>query len=161
ARNPVADGANETPSSEVKHCAFAKPGSSCCTVTTPLGAMFRRPLVASHMSTGTKTLALGRSAAGRANATGFTPGVDMAPLSCTVPEGALAAGAEGLNGGAFQPLTGVSLPKVPPGMKETPSSEVRHWALVNGSPFFCSTVTVPLGWMCRRPLVALHRSTLT
>src|SRR5438876_1391752 len=79
--NPVTDVANETPSSEVKHWALAKPGSCCCTVTTPLGAMSRRPLVALHMSTGTKTLVLGRSAAGKVNATGFVPEVDMAPLS--------------------------------------------------------------------------------
>src|SRR5215472_9736688 len=43
-------------------------------------------------------------------------------------------------------------------MNDTPSSEVKHWALVKS---WASTLTTPLCWMNRRPLVALHRSTGT
>src|SRR6266704_1101100 len=51
--NDVAALANWAPSSEVKHWALEK--FPACTVTTPLGAMNRRPLVALHRSTGMKT----------------------------------------------------------------------------------------------------------
>jgi hypothetical protein len=46
------------------------------------------------------------------------------------------------------------------GMNDTPSSEVKHWALEKVPPS-ASTVTTPLCWMNSRPLVALHRSTGT
>src|SRR5258708_28792128 len=84
--NPVADSAKEAPSSEVKHWALEK-GSPlcCCTVTTPLGAMSRRPFVALHRSTGTKTLVDGRNDAGRTNGSGLVPDVAMAPLKWTIP----------------------------------------------------------------------------
>src|SRR5215813_11222312 len=42
---------------------------------------------------------------------------------------------------------------------DTPSSEVKHWALLN--EFSAMTVTAPLGWMNSRPLVPPHRSTGT
>src|SRR5438105_2941036 len=54
--------ASEVSSSEVKHWALEKVPPSACTVTTPLGAMNRRPLVALHRSTLTKTLVAGRKA---------------------------------------------------------------------------------------------------
>ena len=79
--NPVADSAKETPSSEVKHWALENGSPLCCsTVTTPLGAMSRRPFVALHRSTGTKTLVDGRNDAGRTNGSGLVPDVAMAPL---------------------------------------------------------------------------------
>jgi hypothetical protein len=49
----LADFANEAPSSEVKHWAWEKVPPSACTVTTPLGSMNRRPLLALHRSTAT------------------------------------------------------------------------------------------------------------
>src|ERR1041384_6638977 len=45
--NPLAFGANEAPSSEVKHCALANEVSAC-TLTDPPGEMISRPLVAPH-----------------------------------------------------------------------------------------------------------------
>src|SRR5215472_11981287 len=44
--NDVGDNANEAPSSEVPHCTIQKLlVPSGCTVTAPLGAMFRRPML--------------------------------------------------------------------------------------------------------------------
>src|SRR6266480_2194469 len=110
--NPVADSANEAPSSEVKHWASAKPGSCCSTVTTPLGAMSRRPFVALHMSTGTNTLVAGRNDAGRTNGFGLVPDVAMAPLKWTIPPMMATEGLPVPNGPAVQPLSSVRLVNV-------------------------------------------------
>src|SRR5215471_8169478 len=77
-------GMNDTPSSEVKHWALEKPPSDW-TVTTPLCWMNRRPLVALHKSTGTKTFVPGRKFAGSVNGTVLVPEVAMAPLKWTTP----------------------------------------------------------------------------
>src|SRR5690242_13575369 len=76
--NDVADLANWAPSSEVKHWALEKLPSGS-TLTTPLGAMSSRPLVALHRSTGTHTFVAGRKACGRVNGTELVPLVAMAP----------------------------------------------------------------------------------
>src|SRR5690348_12573518 len=73
-------GKNDTPSSEVKHWALEKLLPSASTLTTPLCWMNSRPLVALHRSTLTKTLVLGRNAAGRVKGTALVPEVAIAPL---------------------------------------------------------------------------------
>src|SRR5262249_58422911 len=81
--NELADVANEAPSSEVKHWALADFPPSASMVTTPVGRMNRRPLVALHRSTGTYTFAAGRKPAGRVN--GEPAPCAVAPLKWTVP----------------------------------------------------------------------------
>src|SRR6266700_7071676 len=106
--NDVADLANCAPSSEVKHWALEKVPPSACTVTTPLGAMNRRPLVALHRSTLTKTLVAGRKAFGSVNGTGLVPLVAIAPLKWTIPETLTTAAFEVPNGALVQPFLRVS-----------------------------------------------------
>src|SRR5690242_17919663 len=84
--NDVFSLANLAPSSEVKHWAFDTLLPSASTLTTPLGAMLSRPLVALHKSTRAKTLVAGRKAFGRVNGTGLVPDVAIAPLRWTIPE---------------------------------------------------------------------------
>src|SRR6266516_2294606 len=84
--NDVAALANWAPSSEVKHWALEKLLPSACTLTTPLGAMSSRPLVALHRSTGMNTLVAGRNAFGRVNGTALVPEVAIAPLKWTITE---------------------------------------------------------------------------
>ena len=84
----------------------------------------------------------------------------MAPSSWTTPETSLTAGRT-CRRATVQPFCRVSA--VNPAVdsaKEAPSSEVKHWALEKLPPSG-STSTTPLDAMCRRPLVALHRSTGT
>src|SRR5579863_4884557 len=102
--NELADFANETPSSEVKHAALLNAPPSGWTVTTPVGSICSRPLVALHRSTGTNTTLAGRKAAGRVNGTGLLPVVAMAPLKCTIPETVRTAAAEVPNGELVQPF---------------------------------------------------------
>src|SRR6266568_4709674 len=110
--NPAADRPNEAPSSEVKHWALENVPPSGSTSTTPLGAMCRRPLVALHRSTGTKTLVAGRNDAGRTNGSGLVPDVAMAPLKWTIPPMMATEGWPVLNGPAVQPLSSVRLVNV-------------------------------------------------
>src|SRR6266567_604275 len=100
--------ANEAPSSEVKHWALEKLSPSACTVTTPLGAMNRRPLVALHRSTGMKTFLAGRKASGRVNGTALVPLVAIAPLKWTIPETLVTAALEVPKGALVQPFLRVS-----------------------------------------------------
>src|ERR1051326_6120189 len=79
-RNVPDQGMNDTPSSEVKHCALEKVPFSASTLTIPLCWMTSRPLVALHRSTGTKTVVPGWKFAGRVNGTVLLPLVAMAPL---------------------------------------------------------------------------------
>src|SRR5690348_12375959 len=154
-------GMNDAPSSEVKHWALEKVPPSASTLTTPLCWMNSRPLVALHKSTGTKTLVPGRKFAGRVNGTEFVPLVAMAPLRWTIPEMPRTAALEVAKGALVQPFFSVRLVKNAGALaNEAPSSEVKHWALEKVPPS-ASTSTTPLGAMCSRPLVALHRSTLT
>src|SRR5262249_15101017 len=90
--NELANGANETPSSEVKHWALDQSPPSASTVTEPSAWMNRSPLVAPHRSTGTKTLRVGRSPGGKVKATWLVPLVCMAPSRWTMPEILRAAG---------------------------------------------------------------------
>src|SRR5579859_3636827 len=124
--------------------------------------MSRRPLVALHRSTGTNTFVAGRIDAGSVNATGLVPVVAMAPWKWTTPEIVLAAALAVPKGPLVQPFCSVS-GVYPPGLvaKDTPSRDVKHWALANTPPWAC-TVTTPVLWaMNSRPLVALHMSTGT
>src|SRR6266536_2689642 len=105
--NDVAALANWAPSSEVKHWALEK--FPACTVTTPLGAMNRRPLVALHRSTGMKTFLAGRKASGRVNGTALVPAVAMAPLKVTIPELPCTAALEVPKGALVQPFLSVRL----------------------------------------------------
>src|SRR5437764_3233276 len=66
-------GANQAPSRDVKHAALEKLPLSACTVTTPLGWMNRRPLVALHRSNGTYTLVAGRKPTGSVHGTELVP----------------------------------------------------------------------------------------
>src|SRR5215469_15049330 len=102
--NEVADFANETPSSEVKHAALLNVPPSAWTVTTPVGSICSRPLVALHRSTGTNTVWAGWKAAGRVNGTGLLPVVAMAPSRCTIPEIVRTAAAAVPNGAFVQPF---------------------------------------------------------
>jgi hypothetical protein len=70
--------ANETPSSEVKHCA-SENDPFALALTVPVGSMMRRPALPSHMSTGTMTLLSGRNAAGSVKAWPVVPPA-IAPL---------------------------------------------------------------------------------
>src|SRR5437667_11497561 len=106
--NDVFNLANLAPSSEVKHWALEKVPPSASTLTTPLGAMSRRPLVALHRSTGTKTLVAGRNAAGSVNGTGLVPPVAMAPLRCMTPPMLRTAALEVPKGALVQPFLSVS-----------------------------------------------------
>src|SRR5215470_10959359 len=96
------DFANETPSSEVKHWALEKLVSAS-TVTTPFGWMNSRPLVAPQRSTGTKTLVLGRKAAGRAPAGQVLPWLYISVNESLIlrSEGNNGSGARGLAGAGF------------------------------------------------------------
>src|SRR5262249_8869071 len=76
--NDVFDLANWAPSSEVKHWALEKSWAS--TLTTPLGWMTSRPLVALHRSTGTHKLVTEQNAFGKVNGTALVPEVAIAPL---------------------------------------------------------------------------------
>src|SRR5580693_462685 len=105
--NELADFANETPSSEVKHAALPNAPPSASTVTTPVGSICSRPLVALHRSTGTNTTLTGRNPAGRVNGTGLVPVVAIAPLRWMMPEIARTAGAEVPNGELVQPFCSV------------------------------------------------------
>src|ERR1051326_6945014 len=107
-RNVPDQGMNDTPSSEVKHCALEKVPVSASPRTTPLGWMNSRPLVASHMSTGTYTSVAGRNAFGRVNGTELLPVVAMAPLKWTIPETLLTADLEVPKGALVQPFLRVS-----------------------------------------------------
>src|SRR5215467_9270547 len=141
------------------HWALEKVPPSASTVTTPLGAMSRRPLVALHRSTGTNTLLAGRKATGSVNGTALVPPVAMAPLKCMTPPMLRTAALEVAKGALVHPFFSVSaVNEVADLANEAPSSEVKHWALAKLPAW---TVTVPLCWMRRRPLVALHRSTGT
>jgi len=99
-------GANETPSSEVKHAALLNAPPSASTVTTPVGSICSRPLVAVQRPTWTNTTLTGRKPAGRANGTGLVPEVAIAPLRWTMPEMVRTAGAEVPNGELNQPFAG-------------------------------------------------------
>src|SRR5215472_1975144 len=102
---------------------------SACTLTVPWGEMSRRPLVALHRSTGTKTLAAGRKPAGSVNGTELVPDVAMAPLSWTIPEMVRTAALEVPNGALVHPFTSVSgVNELADFANEAPSSEVKHWA---------------------------------
>src|SRR5579863_7471979 len=159
--NKLADFANETPSSEVKHPALLNAPPSAWTLTTPVGSICSRPLVAVHRSTGTNTTLAGRNAAGSVNGTGLVPEVAMAPLRWMIPEMVRTAGAEVPNGELNQPFCSVSgVNELADFANETPSSEVKHAALLNAPPS-ASTVATPVGSICSRPLVALHRPTGT
>src|SRR5262249_46700242 len=103
--NELADLANETPSSEAKHAALEKTLPSGSTVTTPPGEIAMRPLLAWHMSEGTKTAVVGRNAGGRMNGTGLVPVVAMAPLKWTIPPVLTTAALEVPNGALVQPFT--------------------------------------------------------
>ena len=123
----LADLANVTPSSEVKHAALLNAPPSASTVTTPVGSTSKAPLVPLHKSTGTNTSCAGRNEAGRVKGTGLVPVVAIAPLRWTIPEMVLTAAAEVPNGESVQPFCSVS------GVNEladlanvTPSSEVKH-----------------------------------
>ena len=105
--NELADFANETPSSEVKHAALLNAPPSAWTVTTPVGSTCSRPLVALHRSTGTNTALAGRNPAGRVNGTGLVPVVAIAPLKWMIPEIVRAAAAEVPNGELVQPFCSV------------------------------------------------------
>src|SRR5690348_2446776 len=102
--NDVFNLANLAPSSEVKHWALEKVPPSASTLTTPLGAMSRRPLVALHRSTGTKTLVAGRNAFGRVNGTALVPEVAIAPLKWTIPETLVTAALDVPKGALVQPF---------------------------------------------------------
>src|SRR5579859_256500 len=106
--NELADFAKVAPSSEVKHAALLNVPPSAWTVTTPVGSICSRPLVASHRSTGMKTGLAGRNAAGSVNGTGLVPVVAIAPLRWTMPEMVRTAGAEVPNGEPVQPFCSVS-----------------------------------------------------
>jgi hypothetical protein len=100
-------GANETPSSEVKQAAWLKAPPSASTVTTPVGSICSRPLVALHRLTATNTTAVGWNAAGKVNGTGLVPVVATAPLKWTIPEMVRTAGAEVPNGEPVHPFCNV------------------------------------------------------
>src|SRR5215469_865386 len=106
--NEPADFANEAPSSEVKHAALLNAPPSACTVTTPVGSICNRPLVALQRSTATNTAAAGRNTAGKVNGTGLVPVVAIPPSRCTIPEIVRAAAAEVPNGELAQPFCSVS-----------------------------------------------------
>src|SRR6516165_10269246 len=128
-------GANETPSSEVKHAALPDAPPSASTVTTPVGSICSRPLVAVQRSTWANTTLTGRKPAGRVNGTGLVPEVAIAPLRWTMPEMVRTAGAEVPNGELNQPFCRVSgVNDVADFANETPSSEVKHAALLNAPP---------------------------
>jgi len=78
-------GANEAPSSEVKHAALLNAPPAAWTVTTPVGWICSRPKVALHKLTGTNTGLAGRNAAGKVNGTGLVPVVLIAPSNWTIP----------------------------------------------------------------------------
>jgi hypothetical protein len=159
--NPVPFSANDAPSRDVKQAALEKVPPSGCTVTTPLGWMNKRPLVALHRSTGTYTLVAGRKPTGNVNGTGLVPPVAIAPSKWTTPPMVLTAAFEVPNGAFVHPLASVSaVNPVPFSANDAPSRDVKQAALEKVPPSGC-TVTTPLGWMNKRPLVALHRSTGT
>src|SRR6266516_6979478 len=106
--NDVAALANWAPSSEVKHWALERLLHSACKLTTPLGAMSSRPLVALHRSTGMNTLVGGRNAFGRVNGTALVPEVAIAPLKWTIPETLVTAALEVPKGALVQPFLRVS-----------------------------------------------------
>src|SRR6516165_9879521 len=113
---------NETPSSEVKHWALVKSWAS--TLTKPLCWMNRRPLVAPHRSTGTKTLVPGRKFAGSVNGTELVPEVAMAPLRWTTPEMPRTAALDVPNGELLHPFLSARFVKNAGALaKEAPSSE--------------------------------------
>src|SRR5215472_16215417 len=139
--NEFADGANETPSSEVKHWALPQTPPSASTLTEPSGWMNKSPLVAPHRSTGTKTLRGGRSPAGKVNATWLIPFVVMAPSRWTMPEILRAAGLAVPDPYLTQPFLSFSgVNEAADLANETPSSEVKHWALAQVAPSSASTV---------------------
>src|SRR5258706_563061 len=136
----VAVSAYDTPSREVKHCAFANEVSAR-TVTTPLGAIKSRPLVAPHMSTATYTFATGRRLTGMVNGTVFVPLVAMAPLRYTIPASDDAAAFLVLKGALVQPFFRVSaVDEV--SAYDAPSSEVKHCAFEN-APSDCTNTAPP------------------
>src|SRR5215471_12796659 len=106
--NEFADGANETPSSEVKHWALDQLPPSASTVTEPSAWMNKSPLVAPHRSTGTKILRAGRSPGGKVKATWLVPFVCMAPSKWTMPEMLRTAGLAVPNPYLTQPFWRVS-----------------------------------------------------
>src|SRR5215472_4233397 len=106
--NDVFSLANWAPSSEVKHWALEKFPPSASTVTTPLGWMTSRPLVALHRSTGTNTLVAGRNAFGSVNGTALVPEVAIAPLKWTIPETLVTAALDVPKGALVQPFLRVS-----------------------------------------------------
>src|SRR5579863_4595274 len=159
--NKLADFANETPSSEVKHPALLNAPPSAWTLTTPVGSICSRPLVALHRSTGTNTTRAGRNAAGRVNGTGLVPEVAIAPLRWMIPEMVRTAGPEVPNGELNQPFCSVrGVNELADLANAAPSREVKHAALLNVPPS-ASTVTTPDVSICSTPWVALHRSTGT
>src|SRR5580704_2338910 len=123
--------------------------------------MNSRPFVASHMSTGTYTSALGVRLGGRVN-TVADDGLDaaMAPWKWTTPLMDVAAGFAVPKPVALQPLTGVRVVTAPDCRNETPSREVKQSSL-EVLPSCSSTSTTPFGAMMSRPLVAPHMSTGT
>src|SRR5205823_444754 len=151
-------GANQAPSRDVKHAALEKLPLSASTVTTPLGSMNRRPLVALHRSTGTYTLVAGRKPTGSVNGTALVPPVAIAPLRWATPSMLRTAAFDVPNGAFVHPLASDKLVKpVAFSANDAPSRDVKHAALEK-LPLSASTVTTPLGEMSKRPLVALHRS---
>ena len=76
----------------MKHAALLNVPPSASTVTTPVGSICSRPLVAVHRSTGTNTTLTGQNAAGSVNGTGLVPEVAIAPLRWMIPEMVCTAG---------------------------------------------------------------------
>lgn len=81
---PLADSANDAPSSEVRHCALAKLPASASTVTVPVESMNSRPLV------------------------GFVLVVAIAPSNCTMPDTSDTAGCRRPPGALVQPFCSVN-----------------------------------------------------
>src|SRR5207248_106607 len=103
--------------------------------------MNRRPFVALHRSTLTKTLVVGRNACGRVNGTGLVPEVAIAPLKWTTPLMVRTAALEVPKGALVQPCCGVRVVNEVFSLANwAPSSEVKHWALVKFPPS-ASTLT--------------------
>src|SRR5262249_61274129 len=101
----------------------------------------------------------GGKAGWRLNVSSLVAPVAMALLTLSLHDALPISALEVAKGALVHPFFSVSaVNEVADLANEAPSSEVKHWAL---EKLLASTVTVPLCWMCRRPLVALHRSTGT
>src|SRR5919205_3680827 len=105
--------------------------------------MTSRPLLASHRSTGTYAVFGGRNLLGSVKATELAPPA-MAPANCTTPPRFLTARLLVLRGACVQPFARLRVVNVVAfWANETPSSDVKHWALEN--PPSASTLTTPFG----------------